>query len=423
MPRTYNGACAGTALVLAITAPLFSSQVYRDNLPADHPSIQYLQRAVDDPVHRLAASINRGEIRLRPQQDAEAYVPELLQRLEINTNSQMLVFSKTSLQAAHISPDRPRALYFNDTAVVAYVPGATAVELVATDPRQGPIFYAVTVDAGGTPSFARSGTCLHCHQGPNTEGVPGIYVGSVVPGPTGAPRRGDSAIITDHRTPFADRWGGWYVTSRRGEQPDRANAVASNPADPDTLIRESQQNLVSLAGRVRTADYLAPTSDIVALMVFEHQTQMTNLLTRVGWEWRIRGQASAVDDVVKYMLFKDEASLKEPIEGVSTFTQTFPLRGPRDRRGRSLRDFDLRTRIFRYPLTYMVYSEAFDALPGPLRAEIYQRLHDVLAADRPTAGYDHLTAADRKAILEIIRETKPNLPRYWRAPAKRTGRR
>jgi hypothetical protein len=357
-------------------------------------------------------------------------LPALLERLHVNEDSQMLVFSKTSVQAARVSPERPRAIYFNDDVVVAYVPGASTVEIAAIDPAQGPVFYTITNDGSAKPEAARPDACLRCHQGPNTAGVPGLYVGSVIPGPTGAPSRGDSAIITDHRTPFKDRWGGWYVTARRGEEPDRANAVAPNPADPETLMRESRQNLTVVTGLFDPSAYLATTSDIVALMTFEHQTQLTNLITRVGWDARIAGHADAasgasgsasggstldadIEDLVAYMLFAGEAPLKETVEGVSSFTRTFPQRGPRDRRGRSLRDFDLRTRLFRYPLSYMVYSAAFDALPDPVRQRIYRRLYDILSGADGRAAYARVSADDRGAIIGILRETKPGLPDYW----------
>ena len=409
--RILRGCGCLTAL-LAIAAPVFSAQDYKNALPADHPAIQYATAPVDDPVQRLARALEQGQLTWSPRKSAVDFVPDVLRHLRIATDTQMLVFSKTSLQAAHISPARPRAIYFADAAFVAYVPGASTVELAAIDARQGPIFYALSADAG-RPSIARSTSCLRCHQGPNTEGVPGIYVGSVIPGPTGAPLRDDSAIITDHRTPFADRWGGWYVTARRGEQPDRANAVAENPADPETLVRDSRQNLVTLDGRFDLKPYLAETSDIVALLVFEHQTQMTNLLTRVNWEWRIGGAAPSVDELLRYMLFSGEAPIVEPIEGVSSFARTFPTRGPRDARGRSLRDLDLKTRLFRYPLSYLIYSASFDALPDGLRAEIYRRLHDVLTGRDRDAVFAHLSVDDRRAIIEILRATKMGLPAYF----------
>ena len=297
----------------------------------------------------------------------------------------MLVFSKTSIQASRISPEHPRAIYFNDDTAVASVPGAPQMEVVSIDPVQGPIFYTVAAE-GGAPVRARTETCLACHHGPNTAGVPGIYVGSVIPGPSGAPLRDSSAIITDHRTPFRDRWGGWYVTSKRGEQPDRANATALDPADPDDLVRESRQNLTTLTTLFDASAYLSPSSDIVALMTFEHQTQAINLMTRVGWEARMAAAGADlaasldtdIDELVDYMLFKGEPPLREPLEGTTTFARTFAARGPRDPGGRSLRDFDLRRRLFRYRLSYTIYSAQFDALPAGVKARIFRRLFDRL---------------------------------------------
>ena len=280
----------------------------------------------------------------------------------------MLVFSKTSFQARRISPQRPRAVYFTDDVAVAWVPGADDVEIAGLDPAHGPRFYTLTVAPAGRPAIAPADGCLHCHLGPNTDGVAGLYVGSVVPGPGGAPLRDQTAIVTDHRTPFAERYGGWYVNARRGEPRSRANALAVNPADPETLVREVPQNLPSLMGVVNTAGYPAPASDLVALLVFEHQTRMTNLLTRVAWEARMAaagGPPAAaasldadVEDVVRYLVFSGEARLDGPVEGASTFAAAFAARGPKDARGRSLRDFHLKTRVFRHPLSYTITARS-----------------------------------------------------------------
>ena len=265
------------------------------------------------------------------------------------------------------------------------------MEVAALDPRQGAIFYSF--DATG---FHRQSACLHCHTGAATQGVPGTFIGSVYPAASGAPAR-EGAIITDHRTAFADRWGGWYVTARRGEQRDRANGTAADPFDPTAL--RTRQNIISLAPLVDLTGYLAPTSDVVALMTFEHQTQAANYLTRVGWDARIGADPAAdVDSLVRYLVFQDEAPLPEPIEGASSFTSSFPQRGPRDQRGRSLRDFDLKTRLFRYPLSYMIYSAQFDALPGAIRERIYRGI---------AARLQH-----RRDALDILRDTKPDLPAW-----------
>src|SRR5438093_7300758 len=165
-------------------------------------------------------------------------------------------------------------------------------------------------------------------------------------------------------------------------------------------------------------------------MTFEHQTQMINYITRVGWEERIAQHEGKIDAVtraridsdieamIRYMLFIDEVPLKEPIEGVSTFAKTFPQRGPRDRQGRSLRDFDLQKRLFRYPLSYMVYSKPFNALPDTVRDRIYRRLHEVLTGKDQSRNFASLSNSDRQVILNILRETKLDLPAYWSASVR-----
>lgn len=359
------------------------------------------------------------------------YLPSLLEQLGVNPDSQALVFSKTSFQAGKISPRNPRAIYFNDDVAVGWVRGGDGLEIAALDPKQGIIFYTLDIRKSDQSRLTRQSVCLRCHQGPATSGVPGIFIGSVYPNSAGDPYRA-GAIVTDHRTSFQDRWGGWYVNAAHGEQRDRANAVASDPAEPEVLhgfenqgsSNKPSQNLMSLIGFFSPAGYLAPVSDIVALMTFEHQTQMVNFMTRLNWEERIAQHDhtlestavnSDIESLVTYMLFAEEAPLTEPIQGVSTFTATFPKRGPRDSKGRSLRDFDLNRRLFRYPLSYMIYSAAFDALPETVRDRVYRRIYEVLTSRDADPKFARLSADDRKSILEILRETKPTLPPYWRA--------
>jgi len=362
-----------------IRAFLILAQIYPGNLPLGH----YLDATLDDPVAHLDRRLAAGAVTLQFRAGGLGYLPSLLEHLQINPDSQALVFSKTSFQATLIGPRNPRAIYFNDSVAVGFVPGGTVMEVAALDPEEGVAFYTLENRASNQPRFARREVCLSCHHGPATLGVPGIFVGSVYPDSAGVPQR-RAAIITDHRTPFRERWGGWYVDATRGHPKDRSNAVASDPAEPETLEPLPQ---------FRAAGYLAPHSDMVALMTFEHQTHMTNLLTRLNWLART-GEASAIDgairEAVAYLTFEGEAPLVEPLEGASTFAKTFAQRGPRDRQGRSLRDFDLKTRLFRYALSYMIYSEAFDALPEAIRRQIYRALRGRLPAD----------------ALQILRETK-----------------
>ena len=422
-----TGCAAAAILFAAFLSTLAAADLYQDNLRTDHPAILYDQPSVNNPAALLNRKLEHGEIKLDYREGGLGYLPSLLDQFGIHSDSQALVFSKTSFQAPKISPRNPRAIYFNDDVAIGWVRGGDGFEIAALDPKQGIIFYTLDTHQSDHPRLARQTVCLHCHQGPATSGVPGIFIGSVYPNSAGNPYQ-PGAIVTDHRTAFKDRWGGWYVNATHGEQKDRANAVASDPAEPEVLHglgleQQGSQNLASLIGFFNPSGYLAPVSDIVALMTFEHQTQMVNFMTRLNWEVRIAEHDGATDhkpvdadieSLVTYMLFADEAPFAEPIQGVSTFTSTFPKRGPRDSHGRSLRDFDLNRRLFRYPLSYMIYSAAFDALPDPVRDRVYRRLFDVLTSQDRTPKFARLSIEDRQSILEILRDTKPNLPAYWR---------
>jgi len=297
------------------------------------------------------------------------------------------------------------------------------LEMAALDPAHRIVFYTLDGQKSDHPRFERrERECTSCHGTgdqsnlvvdstiPQVDGTPFVVLGAVQPTPT------------DHRTPFDKRWGGWYVTGTHGAQHYMGNAVAPDIFHPFDLETEGTQNRTSLEGKFDTNDYLSPGSDIVALMALENQTRMTSLIADASRLFRadeeIGGGAlngrnghslgAALHELVKYMLFEDEPVLREPVRGASTFTRTFAERGPRDRQGRSLRDFDLRTRMLRYPLSWMIYSEFFDAMPQPAREGVYQRLHRTLTG----AAEGRLSPDDRRAVLEILRDTKPGLPEY-----------
>ena len=396
-------------VAVGLVAPLVvAAQPSRDRLPLEHPAIGYSTAGLDNPVTWLTTRLEEGRSSLPAPRDPLDHLASLLGELDIDPDTQTLVFSKTSFQKALISPRQPRAIYFNDDTVVAYVPGGD-LELAVSDPAAGVAFYGVSSRGGDATGFMRTTHCLECHYTPRTLGVPGLLVASVGVSDDGVPVTDQT--VTDHRTPFSRRWGGWFVDGVA--PPSRA------PAAPSSDIFDRNR-------------YLRPWSDPVALMTLEHQSQMANLLTRLAWESRLHRHdgligyglaermTDRVDEVLAYMLFVDEAPLTAPIEGPSPFRQSFPRRGPHDRFGRSLRDFDLETRLFRYPLSYMIYSRAFDAIEPVVREFLLRRLYDVLTGDDPRPIYDRLSAADRQAVLSILRDTKPNLPTYWRT--RREGR-
>jgi hypothetical protein len=377
-----------------------------------------------DALSRLGQQLDRGDTTLE-YRDGAGYLPSLLEHLHINVDSQTLVFSKTSFQQAIINPKNPRALYFNDEVAVGNVPGGEVYELLALEPSHGMVFYTLDIKKTEQPRLRRRGVeCFFCHAMGN-KGALSMVVASVFPDKDGSPAYTSTFISTiDHRTAFDQRWGGWYVTGTHGSQRHMGNAIAADPLRPLDLELSHSQNLTTLTDKIDVSKYLTGTSDIVALMTLEHQVGMANRLNALTFQYA-RAQHDGVsdaewaaldgdiDDLVGYMLFVDEAPFIEPVKGVSTFTLTFPQRGPRDTQGRSLRDFDLQNRLFRYPLSYMVYSDLFDGLPASIRDRVYRALYDVLTGKNIKPKYGALSAADRRAVLEIVLDTKRNLPDYW----------
>jgi hypothetical protein len=438
--RTIGFVCAAAVaawLVLRGSAQAGLSSSYM--VPLDHEAILYAKAPVDDPVARLQRRLDAGEAKLQ-YEDEFGYLRSLLRELKIPQSSQVLVFSKTSFQAPRIAPRTPRALYFNDSATVGFVRTGEVLELAVQDPRQGTIFYTLDQERSTRPHFDRRDICLQCHQSGATLGVPGMVVRSVVPDRTGMPLMSLGGYITDHRSALKDRWGGWYVTGDSGGQEHMGNAVVRSAAEDDRLpVSAGTRNLSSLSRFLDTGAYLTPHSDIVALMTLEHETQMNNLFTRVGWEARMAmyennainkslGEPetqlrestrhridAAVDEMLEYILFSGEAKLTEPIRGTSGFAAEFEKGGRRDAKGRSLRQFDLKTRMFRYPCSFMIESEAFDGLPAVVKERLFEKMWTVLNGGGGPK-FAHLSSADRRDILEIL-AARRDVPQVWQNAA------
>jgi hypothetical protein len=365
----------------------------------DHPAIEYSTRPVADPVAVLNRKLEAGKkLDYEPE---HGYLRAILDSLAIPVESQITVFAKSSFQQHLINPSNARAIYFNDQVAVGWVRGGPFLEIASVDPRQGTIFYALNQFSNAKPRLTRRDDCLTCHESYDTLGVPGMLLRSVYPAPNGYVIRELGSYNSDHRVPFAHRWGGWFVTGKTDALPHLGNAAFKAENEAETLEGNFQ-------------GYLSPGSDIVALMVFDHQMHMINLLTRVGWETRFalhektltpEKLAGMAAEIVDYMLFLEEARLNSPVQGTLGFEERFAAQGPFDKKGRSLRQFDLNRRMMRYPCSYMIYSPAFDALPEEARAAIYQRMWRVLS--------ERTSAEDRRAIVDILRDTKKDLPAYF----------
>jgi hypothetical protein len=423
-------------------------------IPYSDAPINYRSDDLSDPVAKLRQQLDQGKVSLQYESE-HGYLKSVLNLLHVPIDSQTLVFSKTSFQYPKISPEHPRALYFNDDVYVGSVHEGKAVEIVSFDPMQGAIFYLLDERKSDHPQFQRAELdCTQCHIAAGTRGVPGVLLRSIYPATTGTQVPGTRAFITDQESPFSERWGGWYVT---GALPPGASNMG-NAAIDETKAADGENlapspgapvgpRLIALPQRFDAATYLTPTSDLVAHLVFAHQTQMHNLITLTNYKTRLalydqsaqaKGEDSNSDatlpdsvrqrferpaeQLLRYLLFANETPLtgsdSRRIIDASAFAQEFQKRGPQDAKGRSLRDFDLNTRIFRYPCSYLVYSDAFDRLPGPAKDYVYHRLLEILSGRDQSADFARLSSADRRSVLEILLATKAGLPDEWRQYAK-----
>ena len=397
----------------------------------DHPAIAYSSGPVHNAVSELNLKLEAGAVRLEFD-GRSGYLRSVLDALDVPVESQVTVFSKTSRQATSITSHNPRAVFFADTVAVGWVRDGDVLEVAAQDRRQGTVFYALSQTPTDAPRFRRNDTCLSCHLSWDTLGVPGLQVLSVAP-LSPDPNAYATGFVSDHRSRLEDRWGGWYVTGTHPSVAHMGNVEVTDVEDPTATLGKVPAVLESLEGTFDLDGYPSAHSDIVALLVLEHQAHMTNLITRIGWEARrilfrqqMSGAGGAVDDtgfgellqdaateLVDYLLFVYEAPLVGRIEGSSDFAERFSTRGPRDQQGRSLRELDLERRLLRYPCSYMIYTEAFDALPDLASEAIYQRMWEVLSGQESEDPYTRLSFADRRAIVEILRDTKPGLPAYF----------
>ncbi len=395
----------------------------------------------------LQARLDNGETKLTFD-DRVGYLKAVLHELGVSESSQMLVFSKTSLQRHRIAPKTPRAIYFNDDVYVGFCRDGDVAEFSAVDPQLGTVFYTLDQEQTDKPRFTRQNdNCLLCHASTQTRSVPGHLVRSVYVDQAGFPVFAMGTHRIDHTSPLAKRWGGWYVTGTHGEQTHLGNLIASGKQVREPVDNTSGHNVTDLHSRLQTSAYLTPHSDLVALMVLEHQAETHNLITRANfttrealhaesrlnkdlnepaghrWQSTTTRIQSAGNELVKFLLFSGEAPLTAKLLGTSSFADEFAARGPRDTQQRSLRDFDLERRLFQYPCSYLIYSRSFDALPRESKDFVYRRLWEVLSGADQTKDFAHLSITDRTAIREILTATKPGLPDYWKpSPATTTPR-
>ena len=404
---------------------------------SEYPVIGYSATPMNNPIARLQARLLSGEVKLEFK-SPRGYLDSVLKNLGIDPSSQMLVYSKSSLQVEWVNAAAPRAIYFNDNTYVAWVQAIGLLEFVTMDGKLGPVFYTMTNQQDSTGGFGREILrCLDCHDkfALKGGGVPMFLVMSNYVDVNGLTLKPVAVREVTDETPLALRWGGWYVSGHQGEQVHLGNIQVHTALELENLDRVRRGNLTSLAALLDTKPYLTDKSDIVALLVFEHQSTVYNLITRINFKVRSRvarefnAAPAAValhnrlnpktaawmqkltEPLVQAMLFANATPLTDTVTSTSGFDQWFQAQGPRDKAGRSLRQLDLRTRLFKYPLSYLVYSPAFDGLPDYVRDYVYGRFADILSGRDGPGTFANLSATDRQATMEILAATKPEFAR------------
>lgn len=396
----------------------------------DLPPLRYSDTASGDPVAKLAAELAKGERKVEGLTPLDR-LRFVLKLLDVPEESQMLVFSKTSKQNALITPENPRCIFFSENAYVGYVPGGD-MEVIAHDPLLGSVYYLIEAGNEGHPLKITRDTsdCLSCHGTARTESVPGVLVRSVFPDESGQPLLPLGTFQIDHTSAIRERWGGYYVTGRTS-LPHLGNRTYQDSGTRS--FPETSPEFATLAGKIDVTKYLRPTSDVVALMVLEHQCRVHNLLVsaamnyrRIHWLQKSLDPAADPDQgaagkhadesakrIADVLLFENEAEMGENgIEGDPAFQEAFTKRFPKSKDGRSLADFQINDRLFKHRCSYMVYSRSFTDLPLRVKSAVLTRLREVLESPPAPGMHPEIKTSERRKILSILGETLPG----WDTP-------
>ena len=352
-----------------------------------------------DPVTALRADLAAGR-RPLAWEPGRGYLRALLRELNIAESSQTLVFSKTSLQTDFISRKTPRAIYFGESAYVAWIPGAPLIEIMSVHPTEGVQFWAIPNVKGGAKVRPESDDCTRCHGRRSSA----LMVQSVFAAPSGYSRPFARSFDVTPRTPLRQRWGGWYVTGTHNGQRHMGNVVSGGTDEKPTLDPEKGANVTDLRPFLDTKRYLSPHSDLVALMVLESQMEVQNVLTTTAYLARTADTpeelADATEPLVEALLGVGEARLTSPVRGTSRFAEEYAARGP-------LYKLDLKTRLYRHGCSPLIASPSFRALPDAARALVWTRIKEILSAETPEPRFAHLSKEDRAALAEVLARTEP----------------
>jgi hypothetical protein len=387
-----GGLIANALAIGILTLHLSFPILAQDHVNWEEEPIRYSKSVpLRNPVADLAARLDAGDEVLT--RDPEfGFLRSLLQALDIKPSSQTLVFSKTSLQRDKISPSHPRALYFNDRTFVGYVPDGI-LEIATADVDLGMVFYTIESDDSSRPVLTRQvNRCMSCHASSRTNGIPGLLVRSVYPDSTGEPIVSAGSITINRKTPFASRYGGWYVSGTTEEH--LGNKVFKSKKEVvQDFFRDASGT--TTAAPYATDRYLVPDSNVMALLILEHQIEFYNALTRANFQFqKLRWERQLANDSTgeKPPPSKSQLALERSLDSVldslllvgtteefidadisTTFAMEFASQGKSETE-RSLRRLQSSTLVNEYGISHLFFSSILSELPEEFQSELTGRL-------------------------------------------------
>ncbi len=378
------------------------------------PPHNYFTRQPRDAFSVWSERFQKGEEKLDLSSE-RARLGSLLKALDVPETSQLLVYSATSLQAGLIRPSNPRALYFNEEVYIGYVPGGK-LEIAAIDPELGPVFsiFNTAFTSSPAPEITRTERCMNCHAGTVSWRLPGFTAESVIAMNSGGSLDGFRRDIVGHTIPIEERLGGWHVTGAHEKGDHHGNLLGTSaPGGYKTLPNPPGRSF-------EWENYPVRTSDLFTHMIHEHQLGFHNLVTLAVYRTREfmesgHGMIGSEDvaklndiarQLVRYILFAGEASL--PSGGIKpdpAYQKDFLARRKAITNGASLRDLDLRSRLFRYRCSYLIHTPSFVGLPREFKDRVLAGLSSALREQGGPPEFNYLPASEKRAIKAILAET------------------
>ena len=377
----------------------------------------YHEKKPDDPFAQLKNELESKKIDLNFQNEKD-YLNWLLNELYISKHSQLLVYSTTSLQLSRISPYNPRAIYFSDDLYLGYVPGGQ-IEVIGIDPQLGAIPYIFDLPQKNEikhPKIYRSTRCMKCHASQEFGGSPSLLLSSVIPAHGGGTIDSFRKNSFGHEIQFKDRFGGWHITGHNPFPISWANQIG-------VMSNNKVGRIPNPPGKYfKWEKYPTKSSSIISHLLLEHQVGFTNRCIDIIYRYReLISKTSNLEidqkrkkfisqgtgKLLNYLLFKNEVPLENfRITSNDAFLNDFQTSSNNSSK---LRRLNLKSRLFDYRCSYMIFSNSFSGLPLEFKIELFNQLFKIMAPKQKSVPdeFSYLEEKEREIIHQVLTASFP----------------